>query len=81
MAPENVQEDELNESAKAEEFSLGNSAAVEPSAAGRVSEVVAFKFGGTSLLGADRMRHAVMKRCLQTGTYPEVEKVASKPAK
>ena len=30
---------------------------------------------------ADRMRHAVMKRCLQTGTYPEVEKVASKPAK
>jgi aspartokinase/homoserine dehydrogenase 1 len=58
MAPENVQEDELNESAKTEGFSLGNSAEVEPPAGTRVREVVAFKFGGTSLLGADRMRHA-----------------------
>jgi aspartokinase/homoserine dehydrogenase 1 len=58
MAPENVQEDELNESAKAEDFSLGNSAAAEPSPGAQATEVVAFKFGGTSLLGADRMRHA-----------------------
>jgi anti-sigma factor RsiW len=30
---------------------------------------------------SDRMREAVMKRCLATGKYPNVEKRASEPAK
>jgi aspartate kinase len=64
MSPENVQEDQYEEQCGrmfAEEF-------VELVALETQHRVVAFKFGGTSLLGAKRMRHAagLVKDALRT---------------
>jgi aspartokinase/homoserine dehydrogenase 1 len=68
MSSENVQEGELNEPAKAEEFfaedsaqrfsTNGRSGLVRVGPGEFLREVLAFKFGGTSLLGAERMMHA-----------------------
>lgn len=58
MTSENVQEDELNEPAEAGHHPAGDSAANFSSHAGCPGETVAFKFGGSSLLGAERMLHA-----------------------
>jgi aspartate kinase len=53
-----VQADELNEPAKAEECQAGNPFVNLSSPAKCHGDVVALKFGGTSLLGAERMLHA-----------------------
>src|SRR5271170_5047947 len=58
MTSENVKEDELNEPAKAEHDPAGDSFASFSSDARCPGETVAFKFGGSSLLGAERMLHA-----------------------
>jgi bifunctional aspartokinase / homoserine dehydrogenase 1 len=72
MTSENVQEDELNEPAKAEAYRAGGFSALSArttypgdlAARDLVSdeagsaEAVALKFGGSSLLGAERMLHA-----------------------
>ncbi len=71
MASENVQEDELNEPAKAENYPPGGFSTLSARTtypgdvaardmAGEVgsAEVVALKFGGSSLLGSERMLHA-----------------------
>src|SRR5450755_4075438 len=68
MSSENVQEGELNEPANAGEFHPDDSGVgLSTNCRGGLSyevasefprEVLAFKFGGTSLLGAERMMHA-----------------------
>jgi aspartokinase/homoserine dehydrogenase 1 len=57
MASDNVQA-ELNEPAKAEEFLANTSGAGIATDARVPGDVIALKFGGTSLLGAERMLHA-----------------------
>src|SRR5271170_4796091 len=68
MASENVQADEINEPAGAVGYGTGVSSknvlthatcpGDVPTADALTDKVVAFKFGGSSLLGADRMLHA-----------------------
>ena len=57
MSPENVQEDLAPEAELAREFRVQRVDLGESSSRPREG-VIAFKFGGTSLLGAQRMRHA-----------------------
>jgi len=70
MTSENVQADELNEPARAEEYPAGDSSVNLSSHAKCPADVVAFKFGGTSLLGAERMLHAakIVRSSAQTSS-------------
>ncbi len=58
MTPENVQADEINEPAKASRFRTTTAVAGLSTDSRVPGDVVAFKFGGTSVLGAERMLHA-----------------------
>ena len=58
MTSENVQADEVNEPAKASGFRSTTTVAGISTDSRVPGDVVAFKFGGTSVLGAERMLHA-----------------------
>jgi aspartate kinase len=58
MTSENVQADEVNEPAKASRFRTTTTVAGDSADSRVPGDVVAFKFGGTSVLGAERMLHA-----------------------
>ena len=58
MTSENVQADEVNEPAKASRFRITTTVANISTESRVPRDVVAFKFGGTSVLGAERMLHA-----------------------
>jgi len=58
MTSENVQADEVNEPAKTSRFRTTTTVAGIYTESRVPGDVVAFKFGGTSVLGAERMLHA-----------------------
>lgn len=58
MSPENVQEEAAEKACAGEAAEAGLFAGTRPKEEGREEKVVAFKFGGSSLLGAKRMLHA-----------------------
>ena len=70
MTCENVQEDEVNEPAKAGERLAGNPCLNLSTHRTRPGSLMAFKFGGSSLLGAQRMLHAagIVRKSAQSGS-------------